>query len=521
AEGFRNTAAGKQSLNMEGLSWKLNSEDAGFGRLIVLKNLNPGEYSLTAVHPEVQDSVSVDFTITKPDIVIGLNDGFIYNAGTKLKLSAKIPAGVILKWYIDGNETASGNNTEIIPDVNEGQHVLTARGQLGTTELESSISFSVNRLPVIVLNSPLDGKEYGKGEEIYILPEVTDPEGKNVKVTYTLDSKSYSGDRIMTSMLIPGVHRFGVYAQDENGGKSQAEIKFTVIDGPKVYINSPTDGSNFMVNESIPVSFTSEGRNVSLQWYLDESEIYDESIYFERAGNHKLKVIATDEFDNTATSEVSFSVLNSGVLRILSPKDGSVINSGDNILLRAEAFGIQNAETVTWLIDGINAGEGAELAVSSEGLESGAHIINALISDLNQKVTFGINTKPEIALNRSDIVYLRGSSYEIKANVSDKEKNVKNENIKWNIDGKEVYRGEYFNLITVNPEAGEHILTVSVTDDMGMYSEITVNIKVIEKMGVSFKGISEKQIITKKMSAESSVSGGLPPYTFKWQIIQT
>ncbi|HOO75362.1 MAG TPA: hypothetical protein PLS66_08705, partial [Tepiditoga sp.] len=87
AEGFRNTAAGKQNLDMDRLSWKLNSEDIGAGKLIVLKNLNPGEYTLTAVHPEVQDSVSVDFTVTKPDIVIGLNDGFIYNAGTKLKLS--------------------------------------------------------------------------------------------------------------------------------------------------------------------------------------------------------------------------------------------------------------------------------------------------------------------------------------------------------------------------------------------------------------------------------------------------
>ncbi|WP_129409130.1 hypothetical protein [Marinitoga lauensis] len=213
-------------------------------------------------------------------------------------------------------------------------------------------------------------------------------------------------------------------------------------------------------------------------------------------------------------------------IRIIQPVDGSIINSGNTLVLQAEAFKGPNLpyedDKVTWKIDGTIIGTGKRLEVSTNALTSGEHAITAVVEDVSDTSRIIVNTPPNINITQP----LDGSILSTKdliifnSSINDLENNVKPENIKWFINGEEKGTGISFNAGTL--AAGDYRVTAKVTDDNGLSNEKTISIKVISPLKANItspennSGFSQTDII----SLKANISGGLEPYNIVWTIKQ-
>ncbi len=147
--------------------------------------------------------------------------------GEKIKLTPKAndPDGDAISFNYEFPFNENGEWQSEIGDAGEYEVLVTATdGDLSSEQIVLVTLEPVNKPPVIELESPVTIKE---GETITLSPKVTDPEGDEVRVTY---SGWMNSNTKTTDYSDSGEHIVVVEARDSAGNEASLEITVIVQD---------------------------------------------------------------------------------------------------------------------------------------------------------------------------------------------------------------------------------------------------------------------------------------------------
>ena len=169
--------------------------------------------------PVVTEETEEEKTETKPSTKLEVNEGSL----VKLKLAATDPDGDILTYKFSEPLNEKGEWQTKKGDAGEYKvKIMVDDGKVSTEQEILIVIKALNKAPVLTLAKEITVNE---GEIVTLKPEVSDPDGDQVKVTYSgwMDSADYT-----TNYDDAGVYTVTVTASD-----SKAEVTQNV----KVIIN--------------------------------------------------------------------------------------------------------------------------------------------------------------------------------------------------------------------------------------------------------------------------------------------
>ena len=271
----------------------------------------------------------------------------------------------------------------------------------------TSIEYT-NLPPEIALVSPADGSLIDAGTVVDL--EITDSGTCSAEAFLDGASLGQLSDPwdIDTSTWSDGVHILLVLAVDDAADESSADFQFEVDSlAPVVEILSPDDGASVPTNWTIEASAT-DTHLASVTYSLDGgpenhlSAPYVISMVGWEPGSHVVSVTATDAVGHASSDTVAFTIEEGSlVLSILSPEDGSVVQSG--IQINVSALG-EGTVTVSWTEGETSYSVDDSWSILTDGWSEGVHeLLVTAWSDLGgydeQWLTITIDdTMPEIVL---------------------------------------------------------------------------------------------------------------------------
>lgn len=249
-----------------------------------INNIQTGTYELQAVAVDNEgyetESNTVNLSVYTIDIISPDNsNGSIYVEGGQFFFTAALrgPSEVIGQVtrveFFNGTELiATDSDIEagiaefIYGDIPSGDLILTAVAWNGPTKLvEDTKIVNVRAVPKVELLSPSDNTVFVENDPVTLRVRATDDDGSIVEVKiieagfFVRDSVStpVSGDifEYAYENIAPGEYEIKVSAEDDEGYTAESNIiNITVLDQPKVSINTPTSGDNLIEGQTIVYS---------------------------------------------------------------------------------------------------------------------------------------------------------------------------------------------------------------------------------------------------------------------------
>ncbi|MBI2339566.1 MAG: FG-GAP repeat protein, partial [Deltaproteobacteria bacterium] len=399
----------------------------------------------------------------------------------------------------------------------------------------SDAGLSVNNTkPDASIYEPSNGTELIEGEEVNFTGHGSDYEDDSASLTYLwsssvdgilsegqLDEEGYS---TFSTTLNPGNHNIEFKVIDTAGKESKVKsISLVVVPNevPEIEILEPAGGEEFYEDELVTLKVQVSDEEdapelLSVSWESDLDGILDEEIMpdgngeaatavYLQEGRHLLTASVTDSLGKTDTATVTVQVgppNDSPECEITSPASGSSYREGTFIDFEAQVSDTDTSAgslSVEWESDKdgvIGTSEPAsngEVFFSYNGLSVNSHTIYMTVTDevgetcvANTSVNVG--DAPELTINSpSDGAdYVEGETITVTATVADDDSAMSNidVNLVSNIDGDlgstfpDNSDGSVSFTLTGGLTPGEHFLTLTATDELGLDDSKMVQVTV-------------------------------------------
>ncbi|WP_276299893.1 PKD domain-containing protein [Halorussus lipolyticus] len=289
-------------------------------------------------------------------------------------------SGLAYDWTIDG-ETVSGRTVEATFDsTGEKQIQVVAENDRGVTD-ERSFTVSVEGTPPSIQDLSVSPSSVTAGEEVELSVSATDPEDRDVDLSYqwTIGGETYDGRSVSTALRTVGKRNVELSVTNQYGASVTRNRTVVVSnDDPELVRVSP---------EKVPTPETgtrqrfvvratdADATPATVVWSVDGSSVKETDLsstsqkvtfahQFSTPGDHTVEATVEDGHGGSATATWDVSVNNrppkvSGV----APESSSVsVLTGESMTFEAEASDPEgDATSLRWQVDGTKVGTGERL----------------------------------------------------------------------------------------------------------------------------------------------------------------
>jgi len=319
-----------------------------------------------------------------------------------------------ISFGIDGDELpGSGSDTCDLDTslYSDGEHTLTVEAwdRAGNHAMASiHVTINNNEPPAAVISSPGDGSEYQNDEMLHFDgSDSSDPDGDELSCAWESDlDGELSRDLVFDSGLSVGQHEITLTVEDPSGESDSTSVDITVSRGnepPVARISSPSDGSEFEEDETIPFDGTDssdpEGDGIIYLWESDRDGTLSSEESFETVlstGEHIITLTVEDhpggggeETGKTDSTSIKVVVNPHGneipEVTITSPQDEAKV--WDTITVEGMADDPEDdLESLEFRIDdgdwtGIAVEEEWSFSLDTTEYEDGTHSIDVRVRD--------------------------------------------------------------------------------------------------------------------------------------------
>ncbi|MEM1327792.1 MAG: Ig-like domain-containing protein, partial [Bacteroidota bacterium] len=309
-----------------------------------------------------------------------------------------------------------------------------------------------------------------------------------------------------------------------SNGSTNMEIPYTGVntlitttDGntnlpPSVSITSPSNGQMFGAGTNLNVQATasdSDGTVTGVELFYDgvsqgtdNTAPYQWTVPSISAGNHTLRVVATDDDGATDEDIINISTSNPNVppsVSISSPSSGQNFTAGAIIVVNANASDSDGTVTgVELFYDNVSRGtdSSAPYQWSIPNATAGSHNIRVVATDnggltaqaaINISVTASANVNPTVNFTNptSGQSFTSGSSLTVTANASDSDGTVTGVEFIYNGISQGIDNAAPYQWSIASLTAGTKTLQIIATDDDGGTAQQTISITVTQAGGSS------------------------------------
>ncbi|RMD58439.1 hypothetical protein D6825_00880 [Candidatus Woesearchaeota archaeon] len=197
---------------------ELSFDDAGEYKVLIVADDGESQSNKTVV-------IKVE-NVNRPPVIEELSPVNVKeNERVLITPKASDPDGDEVRFIFDEPLDENGAWTTKVGDAGEYELTVTATdGDLSSKQTVSVVVEALNRPPVIELESPI---EVNEGETVTLSPSISDPEGDDIKVTYSgwMTSKTKE-----TGYDDAGNHKVVITAEDSQGNQASLEVIVSVKD---------------------------------------------------------------------------------------------------------------------------------------------------------------------------------------------------------------------------------------------------------------------------------------------------
>ncbi|HNV05876.1 MAG TPA: hypothetical protein PKH64_07130, partial [Petrotogaceae bacterium] len=533
AQAYLYTEKGMQLLDSKDIKWFIDEISSNGSGILFINNLSIGSHKLKAVYDQSYDEVAIEVSQPRSIVITEPAENTVINSGSKLLCRAQADESATINWYIGSKKVASGK--EVYIDTNQimGKFVIKAESQYLDFFSEASVNVSINEKPVITWISPKDGDVFASGAKINIKAEANDYEDGKIPYTLFVDNSEIQGTALLNAAdLGSGEHILTIAVNDSNKLKTISTIKIRINEPPKISLVSPLENQEFTflspINLSCSVSDDEPLKEENILWFMDNTQIAKGSnvSYTQELaqGVHKITVRYSDSLNEQISKEINFKVLAKPSVKIYTPVNGQIVNLNEKITLKAWAFKADGKKyapsEMLWFIGSTPAGQGEQIEFTA--LSKEPVIITCRTTEASDNITLNVNTPPVVRISSHPDGYsiMPSEVFIVKADVYDLQEDTDPTKISWQVDGKTSGKGISVNLSDL--EQGEHLITVSVTDSMGLMASASIKVSktAVLKAQAKLESDSLYYLFSEKIKGSISFSGGVAPVTASWTVKQ-
>jgi len=389
-----------------------------------LNDLSEGDHTVTiyANNSEgIESSDTILFSINLPDILtVTINSPIGLILTDNVDLDFDIMGVYDTRWYVlDGSDDIEITGPVTFENLEKGFHIITvyANNSEGTEFLDSEIfEVAIIELVEIEITSPV--KNYYQSTELTLSYEILKgkPDIDQIWYNYECDSLSKDNTTIVGNdvplFLEKGVCTINIFANNTLGDEAHDSTQFEIISPVVMTITSPentTYFSNFgTATVNLDVNFDRTPDNVNLWYRLNGGDNITVNIFTELDAYHLLdgeptmltddtyllEVFTENKDGSESTDNVTFTVEPEIVPIILSPSDGSTINTDHTTLKYTTTIGGTPDQVWYNLDGGLNTTITGDTEIT--GLINGDHTIilfanNSQGTEFSDSSTFTVN----------------------------------------------------------------------------------------------------------------------------------
>ncbi|EJF07151.1 hypothetical protein ThvES_00007840 [Thiovulum sp. ES] len=402
---------------------------------------------------------------------------------------------------------------------------LTVTDKLGLSFSDIKNLTITNKDPEASLE--ISGTEYYAGEIVYMSAKRSSDEDGEIK-NYTFSSSldgvlSTNSDKFSTTNLSVGTHTITLSIEDYNGGITTKTASLTILQNLAPVTVLEIENSSYKNSEIVLMSgansVDSEGSIVNYKFsssldgilYTGVNNSFPKKGF--SVGVHTMKLETTDNLGLTSESTKIITIENSLPTAIISPFEESYLSGEEISFSGASSSDIDNSiEKYKWVssIDGEIGGGKSSFYYSA--LSIGTHTITLTVTDENGGINSTSSTI-KIVQNNAPVSLLKitDSSDIETANFT------KGETIKFDFSGSsdledtvaskfvltsslddEVYNGTSSNFTKSNLSVGTHVLTLTVSDRLGVTNSTSKTIQISNKLPTAVLTIAKESYTTEE-----------------------
>ncbi len=396
-----------------------------------------------------------------------------------------------------------------------GEHIiaLKATDSDGNT-VEDQISIAVNpsAVPIVTIETPLEGQVSPQGETVYLQGTAFDSEDGRLpeeSITWisSIDGMIGTGSSISVSNLSVGNHIITLEALDSTGVKGSTEVNVTIEYGiPFASISSPSEGKEFFFHKKVDLNGSATDpqdgilTEKSLRWNSDLDGFLGTGSFLNISnltiGYHIITLTATDSHGLVNTDQVRIKIHPpySPTASIISPANGTTSSYGEPLYFEGKVSdtedGILSGGSVEWSSD-IDGSLGIGTSFERSGLSVGIHRINLTATDsmgLRNSLVVSVTVNPTgvIIAPIDGAIYSQQDSISLMGDVLGIPEGV----FTWSssIDG---ILGIGKNISVSGLSPGTHTITLTVKRADGLRGNASVNVIVVGKSSVFIDKLSD------------------------------
>lgn len=397
----------------------------------------------------------------------------------------------------------------------------------GITSLTATVSIDVEAglAPEISLISPNIAESYVNTQLIYFSAIFTDPSGIDLSEAITwisnIDGMFGEGTNF-EAQLSPGNHVITLQVDDFSGETFDETFNIRVNENslPLVTILSPSNATIFSQDEGINLSASAldvENGDLgeSLVWTSSIDGVLGSGASISdlsglTIGQHLITARVYDAFGAEGSAQIGISIVDDKIpsISIVSPVNNATISERTLITLNGASLDAEDgdiSDSISWSSN-INGplGVGKTLVLPT-GLSQGTHTITAQVVDSASNVATARltlnsvrNSYPSITISSpvNDLTTYDSITTILSSVASDEEDGDISNRVSWNssIDGP-LGSGSRLERVL---SAGDHVITASVFDSLGLVASVDVGVEVLSTP-------SESLLYIDKFLADSSI----------------
>lgn len=395
---------------------------------------------------------------------------------------------------------------------------------------ETIIEKRDNAAPTILIVSHSDGAQLEEGEDVSFRASVSDEtdDAEDLSVAWYVGQDlmcdwapvSVGGDQTCTIMIDTEMTSVVAEVRDPEGAGGRSEIAISVVEtlAPEAIILSPEQGSRHYSDQLVHLSgVVSDAEDDVEDLYIQWSSSVDGTLVlpqpdssgavsdyvFLTEGQHAIELVVEDSSGKRTSSSTVIDVGAANSLpscQLEEPIDGETIVTGSSIRFRGlvDDPDIPNDQLqIEWRSDkdGVfgtsSAGSDGTFVFTYDGLSTDEHLITMQVQDeigatCTEQIVLLIGNPPTVTIDPSldGAVYNLGEMVSLLGTVADNEDLSNLLVVEWSssLDGvlytnNPTSQGSsQYSLDTLN--AGTHLVTLTVTDTSGLWTDDTVTITI-------------------------------------------
>lgn len=474
----------------------------GIGTGFITTNLSVGTHTITltatdSTYSSHTDSVTITINTPPSVSITSPANSSLFDEGTVITFTGSgndsedgVLSGASLVWTssIDGLIGTGASFTK--SDLSAGTHTIsliaTDSENASTT---SSISVSINMLPVITIYSPADGSIYDEGESVSFSGNAQDESGSlptsSLRWNSDIDGPIGIGTNFNKTDLSVGTHTITLTATDSDNAVTTSSFTVTINTLPTVSITSPTDG---VLYHGTTISFSGSANDTedgalsgtSLVWTSNISGQIatgaSGTINFSHTGTHTITLTATDSDGGVSSTSISITVNGTPTASISSPTNDSLYNEGATVSFSGSGSDPEDSwlsgASLVWTSD-LDGQIGTDSSFTKADLSVGVHTITLTATDSDggsgtASISITINATPTVSIicPTDDSLYKAGNIPFSGIGNDLEDGSLSGASLVWtsDIDGQ-IDTGEAF--IRNDLSLGTHTITLTATDSDG------------------------------------------------------